>query len=81
MPEANAPGIEDELLDTKCEEIEDAAARVAASPGRSVADLAAKIVFFVELMNHLNVWQSVTAAEGDVLVSVEADVLALMGAA
>lgn len=81
VAECNMPGARDELIDAKCEEIEDAAARIAAAPCRSVADLAAKIVFFVEVMNQQNVWQSVTIAEGDVLVSVEADVLALAGKA
>lgn len=79
--ECNAPGAGDELIDAKCDEIEDAAARIAAAPCRSVADLAAKIVFLVELMNHQNVWQCVASAEGEVLVSVEADVLALVGKA
>ncbi len=79
VAEANAPGAGDEVIDLKCEEMDDAAARLAAAPSRGLADLAAKIVFFVEVMNQQNVWHSVTDAEGDVLVSVEADVLALLG--
>ena len=68
VAEANARGASDELIDLKCEEMEDAAAELAAAPCRGLADLAAKIVFFVEVMNHENAWHSLTDAEGDVLV-------------
>ena len=46
-----------------------------------MADLAAKVAFFVELMDYQNVWPSLTEAEGDVLVSVEDGLLALAGGA
>ena len=81
VAEANARGASDELIDLKCEEIEEAAARLAAAPCRGLADLAAKIAFFVEVMNHQNAWGFVTSAEGDVLVSVETAAMALGGAA
>ena len=81
VDEANAPGAADELIGLKCEEIEEAAARLAAAPCRGLADLAAKIAFFVEVMNHQNAWGFVTSAEGDVLVSVETAAMALGGAA
>ena len=81
VAEANARGASDELIDLKCEEIEEAAARLAAAPCRGLADLAAKIAFFVEVMNHQYVWHSLTDAEGAVLVSAEADVLAHAGGA
>ena len=61
--------------------MEDAAASVAALPSRNIADLAAKLVFFVEIMNYQEVWYSLTDAEGDVLASVEGDALALVAAA
>ena len=79
LAEANAPSASEELITLKCEEMDDAAARLAAVPCRSLADLGAKIAFFVEVMNHQNVWGSITSAEGDVMVSVETDVLALLG--
>ncbi len=78
VAEANAGGASDDLISLKCEEMDAAAAQVAAAPCRGLADLAAKIVFFVDVMNHENGWGSVTTAEGDVLVSVEAGVLALL---
>ena len=81
VAEANARGASDGLIDLKCEEIEAAAAKLAAAPCRGIADLAAKVAFFVEVMNHQNAWGHVTSAEGDVLVSVETAALALGGAA
>jgi len=79
LADANAPGAGDEMVDLKSDEMDVAAARIAALPGRNLADLAAKIVFFVEVMNHQNAWGHVTDAEGDVLASVETDVLAMLG--
>ena len=81
MAEANAPGAGDEVTDLKCEEMEDAAAKLAALPCRGIADVAAKVVFFVAVMEEQWALQHVTAAEGDVVLSVKAAVLALAGGA
>ena len=79
--EANAPGNSDEVTAARGEDMEDAAARVAAAPCRSVADLAAKVAFFVQLMNYQDVWPYLTEAECRVLVSAEADAMAMCAAA
>ncbi len=81
MAEGEASGATDELVALKSEEMEDAAAELAATPCRSVADLAAKLVFVCEVMTELNAWQSLTEAEGDVLASAADDALALAGGA
>jgi hypothetical protein len=81
MAEANAPGAGDEVTDLKCEEMEDAAAKLAALPCRGIADVAAKVVFFVAVAKDGGALQNVTAAEGDVLLSVAPHMLALAGGA
>jgi len=81
VAECNAPGTSDETVDAKCEEIEDAATRLAEAPCRSLADMAAKVVFFVAVAKETRALQYMTEAEGDVLLSVEAHMLALAGGA
>jgi hypothetical protein len=79
MAEGEASEATDEVTDLKSEEMEDAAAELAATPCRSVADLAAKLVFVVEVMNNLDAWHSLSDAEGDVLASAADEALALAG--
>ena len=81
VAECNTPGIEDEAIEPKCREISEAAARLAALPCRSVADMAAKLAFFLAVANEAGALQYVTAPEGNVLLSVEAHLRALVGGA
>ena len=81
VAECNAPGADDETVDAKCEEINAAAARIAAVPCRSLADMAAKLAFFVAVAQETRALGYMTAAEGSVLLAVEADMRAFVGGA
>ena len=73
---ANADEASDAVTDLGCEEMAAAARRLATTPCRSLADVAAKALFVIHAREETG---EMTAAEGEVLASVPADALALAG--
>lgn len=73
---ADSDDASDAVTDVACEEMNAAARRLSATPCRSLADLAAKTLFVIHAREETG---ELTTAEGEVLVSVATDALALAG--
>ena len=74
---ANAPGVADEVTEAMCERMDAEADRIAAMPARSIADIGAKAIFYVEILHSQN--GQLTDAEDDIAGSLKADLVALIG--
>ena len=74
---ANAPGVADEVTEAMCDCMDAEAGRIAAMPARSIADIGAKAIFYVEILHSQN--GQLTDAEDDIAGSLKADLVALIG--